>query len=87
MKARGDPFQNISLVIYPAYLEYQPRTLLKAIASGIPLLATTGCGLTDGEGVTLVSVGDYEALKDAACSVSDCVEVESTDSGASIAGL
>lgn len=63
VKTNGDPFDDIKLVVYPAYVEHQPRILLRAIASGIPVIATTACGVTGGEKVTLVPVGDYEVLK------------------------
>lgn len=62
-KAEADPLRNAGLVIYPAYVEHQPRFLLKAIASGYPVVATQACGLTEGENVTIVPTGDYEALR------------------------
>jgi hypothetical protein len=62
-KAGNDPFANVGLVVSPAYVEHQPRLLLKAIASGIPVIATTACGLTENEEITIVPVGNYDALK------------------------
>ncbi|TGM59900.1 VanW family protein [Leptospira adleri] len=62
-------FQNswdeIGLVVYPAYVENQPRQLLKAISKKIPIITTTAAGLKDLEekDVVLVPIGDYESLK------------------------
>lgn len=64
-KAAGNLFENIRLLVYPAYVEHQPRLLLKAIASGIPVVASAACGLPESENVRIVPVGDYDALKQA----------------------
>ena len=34
--ADPDPLTGIGLVVYPAYVEHQPRLLLRALAAGIP---------------------------------------------------
>lgn len=63
------PFQNsweeIGLVVYPTYVENQPRQLLKAISLKIPIVTTTASGLKDWEekDVEVVPIGDYESLK------------------------
>ncbi|TGM96337.1 hypothetical protein EHR10_16365 [Leptospira yasudae] len=63
------PFQNsweeIGLVVYPAYIEHQPRQLLKAASMGIPVITTTASGLAGYEekGIILVPIGDYDRLK------------------------
>ncbi|TGK35101.1 hypothetical protein EHQ12_16010 [Leptospira gomenensis] len=63
----ADPFRNsweeIGLVVYPTYVEHQPRQLLKAISLGIPVITTTASGLTTQKNVTVLPVGDYESLK------------------------
>jgi len=64
-KAGADPFENAGLLVYPAYVEHQPRVLLKAIACGIPVVTTAASGLDASEIVTIVPVGDYVALKQA----------------------
>jgi hypothetical protein len=61
--ATGNLLDNVRLIIYPAYVEHQPRFLLKAIAKGIPVITTTACGLMPSENVTIVSIGDFEELK------------------------
>ncbi|MDQ2987169.1 MAG: VanW family protein [Armatimonadota bacterium] len=49
-------------VLHPAIVEEQPRKLLQAIASGLPVIATEVCGLGAREGVTTVPAGDIDAL-------------------------
>jgi hypothetical protein len=66
--------EDIRLVIYPTYIEHQPRKLLHAIAKGIPVITTKASGLESSERVIVVEIGDYDALKKAvkeelACSI------------------
>lgn len=61
--AGDDPFDHIKLVVYPAYIEHQPRLLLKAISRGIPVITTAACGLSATQNVAIIPIGDYEALK------------------------
>lgn len=60
-----DSLRKAKLIIYPAYVEHQPRTLLKAIKAGIPVIASTATGLGASDQVTLVPTGDYSAFKHA----------------------
>jgi hypothetical protein len=62
-KSGADPFADAGLVIYPTYIEHQPRLLLKAIALGLPVITTNACGLQESDQVTIIPAGDYEALK------------------------
>jgi hypothetical protein len=55
----------IAAVVLPAVVEHQPRALLRAIALGIPVIATPACGIDEGPGVTLVPEDDAEALREA----------------------
>jgi len=64
--ADGNVFNNVGLVIYPTYVEHRPGLLLKAIAGGIPVITTTASGILPGENITIVPVGNYEALREAA---------------------
>lgn len=57
-------FDEIGLVVYPAYVEHQPRQLLKAIANGIPVITTTACGLDPSANVHVVELGNVEQLKE-----------------------
>jgi glycosyltransferase involved in cell wall biosynthesis len=45
------------LVVFPAFVESQPRRLLAALASGVPVIATPACGLGPRE-----PAGDAAAL-------------------------
>jgi len=50
-------------VVLPAWVENQPRRLLKAAAAGIPVVASEQCGLAGVPGVIEVPAGDVDALK------------------------
>lgn len=53
------------IVVLPAWVEHQPRGLLLALASGVPVIATEACGLPPGEEWLCVPEGDGEALRSA----------------------
>ena len=61
--AGSNPLDNIRLVVYPTYVEHQPRLLLKALTTGIPVITTAACGLSPTDNLTLIPIGDYETLK------------------------
>ncbi|WP_064746503.1 VanW family protein [Lysobacter antibioticus] len=50
-------------VALPAWVEHQPRALLSAIASGIPVIATPACGLGEALRWRRVEAGDAEGLR------------------------
>lgn len=54
---------EIAAVVLPALVEHQPRALLKALAHGLPVIATEECGLGAMAGVTGVPAYDPEALR------------------------
>ena len=54
---------GVGLVVLPAHVEHQPRFLLRAIACGIPVIATDACGLGEMAGVRTIPVGDVAALR------------------------
>jgi hypothetical protein len=56
---------GVGLVILPAHVEHKPRLLLRAIACGIPVIATDACGLGEMTGLTLIPAGDVDALRSA----------------------
>ncbi len=56
---------GVGLVILPAHVEPKPRFLLRAIACGIPVIATESCGLGEMAGVTTIPVSDVDALRSA----------------------
>ena len=61
-KFNGD-FDQIGLVIYPTFIEHQPRLILKAISKGIPIITTMACGLDSSDLVKIVDIGNFEQLK------------------------
>jgi len=69
-------FKDVKLVILPAYIEHQPRLLLKALALNIPVVATPACGIQPTENLTIVPVGNYDALKNAVQNIYMAREVE-----------
>ncbi|MEM9981036.1 MAG: VanW family protein, partial [Bacteroidota bacterium] len=58
----GDLTQ-IGLVIYPTYVEHQPRLILKALTAGIPVITTTACGLKSFENLKVLPLNRYDLLK------------------------
>jgi glycosyltransferase involved in cell wall biosynthesis len=57
--------EPLDAVVLPAWVEFQPRTLLAALAAGIPVVATTACGLPPREGLALCPPGDIARLREA----------------------
>lgn len=52
-----------SLVVLPALVEHNPRALLRALAGGIPVVATRECGIPRMPGLKHVPAGDAPALR------------------------
>ena len=52
-------------VILPAIVEHRPATLLRALAAGLPVIATEACGLPPQPGLTLIEPCDAAALRGA----------------------
>jgi hypothetical protein len=59
--------EGAGAVVLPAFVEYRPRRLLEAAVRGVPVIASTACGLGETRGVVAVEAGDAEAL---------CTEIE-----------
>ena len=53
------------IIVLPAFIEHNPRVLLNAIARGIPVIASTACGLGEIDGVITVACGDDVLLRGA----------------------
>ena len=71
MNWRGDALAGASVVVLPAHIEHAPRAVLRAVAAGVPVVASTACGLSALPGVREVAPGDVESLRAAlraACS-------------------
>ena len=57
----GD-WAGVAAVVQPALVEEQPRRLLRALAAGIPVIATPTCGIGAQPGLCLIPPGDTAAL-------------------------
>lgn len=60
-----DWLEVADLVALPAYVEHAPRTVLRALSHGLPVVVSTGRGLSGLPGVVEVMAGDRTALKQA----------------------
>jgi glycosyltransferase involved in cell wall biosynthesis len=58
-----DWLEGASALVLPAYVEHRPRRLLEGVARGIPVIASTACGLGNIKGVVNISLGDVTALR------------------------
>lgn len=56
-------FEEIGLVIYPTFIENQPRQLLKVISNQIIVITTPASGIDASEKVKIVNINDYDNLK------------------------
>jgi hypothetical protein len=65
VEAQPDWLCHVDAVALPAFLEHRPRALLRAIASGVPVIATAACGVEGMPGVTTVPAGDAAAVRQA----------------------
>jgi hypothetical protein len=64
-----DGLRGADVAVLPAFVEHQPRGLLTAIASGIPVIATDACGLPDALPWQGVAPGDVDGLRNALVAV------------------
>jgi len=63
--AGPDWLANARAVVLPSFVEHRPRTLMRAVAQRVPVIASTACGLENVAGVTSIEAGNVEALRDA----------------------
>lgn len=67
--SRVRPLENghwpmeLAAVVLPALVEHEPRALLKALAHGLPVIATEECGLAANHGVLNVPAFDSHSLR------------------------
>jgi hypothetical protein len=59
----GDWIDRATLVAMPAHVEHSPRAALRALAAGIPIIATPACGLDGLPNVHTIASGDAQALR------------------------
>ena len=74
MKYGYDVVNDAGLVVQPSVIEEQPRSLLAALAAGIPVIATPACGILPKLGITLIPENDPEALVEAILAHTDVPE-------------
>lgn len=60
---------DLDLAVLPAWVEHAPRALLRAVAAGVPVIASRACGLAGVAGVIEIPTGDVEALRTAITAV------------------
>lgn len=60
----NDQWHQIKAVIYPTYIEHQPRLLLKALSVRIPVITTKACGIPAHPLLHYIDFTDNTALKD-----------------------
>lgn len=64
-RAEGDWIKDAAVVVQPALVEDNPRSLLAALAHCIPVIATSACGLPSAPNVHFVSFGNAGELQQA----------------------
>ncbi len=63
VRMSDDWLGQAAVVIQPAWIENNPRPLLRALAADIPVIATPECGIGAHPLLTLVPAGDTRALR------------------------
>lgn len=58
-----DDLPNCAGLVIPAWVEHEPRLALKALAMGIPVIASKVCGLSAHPLLNEIDAGDLEGLK------------------------
>ncbi|MEO5716469.1 MAG: VanW family protein [Luteolibacter sp.] len=64
-RATVSELANCTALVLPAWIEHEPRLALRALASGIPVIASKACGLPLHPLLVEIDAGDVDALKNA----------------------
>lgn len=64
-KNGNDWIQDADAVVLPAFVEHKPRRLLQAVGYGIPVIASTACGVENVNGIINIPFGNINALRSA----------------------
>ncbi len=64
-RAGDDWLEQADAVVLPAFVEHKPRRLIAAAASGVPVIASEACGVSNIHGVDVVPEDDLIALREA----------------------
>ncbi len=61
----ADPadLETCTALVLPAWIEHEPRLALRALAMGIPVIASRGCGLPAHPFLTEIEAGDVASLR------------------------
>jgi vancomycin resistance protein VanW len=62
---QGERLEKLAGIVLPALIEHRPHSLLRALAAGLPVIATVACGLPPQAGLTFVAADDGPALRSA----------------------
>lgn len=62
-RASVSELSSATAVVIPAWIEQEPRLALRALAMGIPVVASSACGLPSHPLLTEVEPGDVDGLK------------------------
>lgn len=54
-RATLEEMTTATAVVLPAWVEHQPRLALRALAAGVPVIATAACGLPDHPGLHVIA--------------------------------
>jgi glycosyltransferase involved in cell wall biosynthesis len=69
VNAGRDWLRDAAVVVQAAFIENAPRPLLRALAAGVPVIATPECGIEAHPQLTLVPAGEVAALESALTTV------------------
>ncbi len=73
MERGGDDWLHYAdIVVLPAFVEHKPRRLIMAAAAGIPVIASTACGVDRIDGICKIEAGDAEALRSQIVKILEC---------------
>jgi hypothetical protein len=75
----ADPLAGVAAVVLPAHVEHAPRLLLRALACGLPVIATPACGLDAGPRLEIIEAGDVDGLRAAVVRVLGMEKVRRRD--------
>ncbi len=64
VRGSDDWLATADIVVLPAFVEHRPRRLLLAAAAGIPVIASSACGVENVSGIETIIAGDAAALRD-----------------------
>jgi hypothetical protein len=70
-KVNPNSAASADVIVLPAFVEHRPRTLLQFAASGIPVIASSACGIGNVPGVETIEAGNSASLRKALMRILD----------------